>query len=156
MCYKYDCHSCCCCDKSPKHDIEIEIQSKTESVKEKNEVDSDTTTSDHEETQNEDLNPKITWTVEDFSEHNSELQNENDEPYTEPQSHEIKSGGQNQLPSRTKSMPSKSREIKRSNFKSMTLGSDRQHSLSVGRLDTSASLISLENIFVTDFKQTAV
>jgi hypothetical protein len=53
-------------------------------------------------------------------------------------------------------MPSKSREIKRSNFKSMTLGSDRQHSLSVGRLDTSASLISLENIFVTDFKQTAV
>jgi len=55
MCYKYDCHNCCCCcDKSHKHDIEIEIQSKAESVDENNEVDSDTTTSDHEETQNED------------------------------------------------------------------------------------------------------
>ncbi|XP_063445284.1 uncharacterized protein LOC134725411 [Mytilus trossulus] len=139
MCYKYNCKNCCTSKKDSKHEIEIEAGTKTESGDESSDVES---IKSKEDTRTAKSDPNIIWTVEDFS---------TSTPETQISRH-----------ARTKSMPmSKSlSDLKRNNFKNMTISSDRNlsaHSLSIGRLNATTSVTSLENIFVTEgFRQTAV
>lgn len=152
--------SCCSCNKKNTSKDETETVTRTEYLNENG--DNVSLGSENEEVHRS-TNQNPIWTVEDFSgrdnagfvEGNEEFLTRTDEPFSSatldfPVRH-----------NRTKSMPlSKSlHDLKRSNFKNMTISSQRQlprHALSVGKLEATASVQSLENVYIKGFKQTAV